>query len=223
MASYQEILAGLKSEIKVKKDQILKPFVMHQKLSEQQYFELLETCGVLQLAIRNKPDELYIIDKDLKKIALQLYFWLTNSPKFEGKLTKGIGIIGRNGSGKTMLMQSFFKLVYITTQMKINQYSSKKIVSLFSELGLGQNSDILYKPLFIDDFGKEPKLINIYGNQQNPLNYIISEKYDASPSLFFFTANYTINDIEDIYTKTTSQRLSEMCNIFELNDIVRRN
>ncbi len=150
--------------------------------------------------------------KDNSKIINQIFFYTTGNPKFEGKLEKGILLIGKNGVGKTLILRAYCSIIALLTNKRITYIHSKK---LQSEIRTGNIENFEKKPILIDDIGKESKEVNDFGTKILPIADLMALRYDNG-SLTFATCNYNLETLAKFYGKTTTDRFKEMFNIFKL-------
>jgi len=159
------------------------------------------------------------IDKDFelnsfnKEIINQFHYYITGDENnFNGKIWKGIMIVGKNGTGKTLLLRSLFKLINNISKLSVYQIHSKLLNEYIKEKGI---DSIRRKPLYIDDIGKESKEINDFGTKILPMADLIALRYDSG-ALTFATCNYKLETLTEFYGLTTTDRMKEMFNIIEL-------
>jgi len=161
-------------------------------------------------------EQSFIIDKYNTTVINQLYLYLVGSPDFDGNLNNGIILIGKIGSGKTLLMRIFVDIVLCCINKNIHWIHSKDIES--TVIANGQD---YYKnrPICIDDIGKEQEQIKDFGTTRKPFEDLISYRY-GKQNITFGTSNLTLEDMP--YSYHTKDRLREICNIMILDGGSRR-
>jgi DNA replication protein DnaC len=158
----------------------------------------------------------YFVDEDNKDVINQLYYFLVNSPNFDGDPIKGILLIGSIGGGKTVLMESFIDIFNEVSGKVMININSKDLVEVQKRHGF----DYLHKrPLFIDDLGKEQTTINTYGTVSKPMEDLINDRYKTA-GLTFGTSNLKLEDMP--YNKHTIDRMKQMFNVIILPGKSRR-
>lgn len=194
----------------IKQNQKLKRFLI--KIDPESFKELFLIEANKIIVKRNIESEFIITDQN-KDIINQIYHYCTgNESKFNGQLNKGILLSGKNGIGKTLILQSFCSIINLMCNRVIYSIHSKKLQSKIKELGLDW---FIKRPLLIDDIGKESKEINDYGTKILPLADLIALRYDEG-SITFATCNYKLDTLTEFYGLTTTDRFKEMFNIIEL-------
>jgi len=157
----------------------------------------------------------FIVDAENKDIINQLFFYLNKSDKFNGDFEKGILLIGAIGSGKTVIMDSFCKVVLNYGRKIITKIQALDMVKIAQEIDSGYNK----KPMYIDDIGKEPIEILHYGSMMRPFEDLLDTRY-RNNAITFGTSNLTLDDMK--YNKHTKDRIKEMFNIIILSGKSRR-
>lgn len=157
-----------------------------------------------------KPFE---INDQNREILKQLWFYLGKSEQFIGDLNKGIILAGKNGIGKSLILQAFCEIIAKTTQRRITVYHSKTLANLIKKNGY---EDYLYLPIKIGDIGKEQREVMEFGTKIQPIADLIALRYDSG-ALTFGTTNYKNETMQEYYGKTTTDRFKEMFNILEMN------
>ncbi len=171
----------------------------------------------IELAKRNRDTE-FVIDEMNKEVINQLYWYAVGGEKFNGDLKKGIMLVGNLGTGKTLIMSAFLNTVEYASNKIITRFHAKEVVSKLKE----QEPDY-YKtrPLFIDDIGKEPNIINDYGTKLAPISDLFALRYDFG-AWTFITTNHGGEELLEKYGGSTVDRFKEMFNIIKLNGNSRR-
>lgn len=161
-------------------------------------------------------DQSFIVDKDNTTVINQLYLYLVGSKDFDGNLNNGIILIGKIGSGKTLLMHIFSGIVYECLELNLKFVHSKDIESIVAEKGIVHFD---HRPIIIDDIGKEQEQIKDFGTIRKPFEDLIAYRY-GKHNITFGTSNLTLTDMP--YSHHTKDRLKEICNIVELPGNSRR-
>jgi DNA replication protein DnaC len=168
--------------------------------------------------LRKGQDKIFNIDDNNKDILNQLYYYLIGDDKFKGDLQKGIIIFGTIGTGKTLIVRSFVELIQAASNKMFTILHSKALASYLREKG----EDYLnLRPLFIDDIGKESKIVNDFGTIKNPIPDLFSIRYDFG-GWTFGTCNYNLEDLEGFYGLTIIDRFKEMFNFLIMEGESRR-
>ncbi len=176
-------------------------------------FKKLLYLSIDRIIAERKLLRKFELNKENKEIMSQFYYHLTGyKEKFKGDLQKGIMLVGKNGVGKTLLLQSYCKVRNILYGGGTNSYNSRMLLNKIKENGF----DFYVKcELMIDDLGKESLDINDYGTKIQPMADLISFRYDNG-ALTFITSNYNMKTLSEFYGITTTDRFKEMFNIIEL-------
>lgn len=160
----------------------------------------------------------FVIDDGNKRIIEQLYLYFTGNTKFSGSLTKGILLSGPFGTGKSIILESFCHLSNRLNNIKITILHSMELPEKIIDEGINY---YLYRPILIDDLGKEARRIMVYGREVLPAVELITRRYDAG-SWTLATANYAIKTFTEFYGKTIAERMISMFNIITLSGNSRR-
>ena len=167
---------------------------------------------------RRNDDKEFTIDEDNVYVIKQLYYYLTGSGKFNGNLHKGIMLNGFYGTGKTVILESFCKLINEFTKKRITILTAEKYTELLPEFGLTHFEN---KPIFLDDPGKEQKEINHFGTILKPVSDLLCRKYDNG-TWMLLTSNNHLKTFEKIYSPMVADKMRGMFNVFELKGGSRR-
>jgi DNA replication protein DnaC len=168
--------------------------------------------------IRRGQKKTFDIDEDNKDILNQLYYYLIGSESFNGNLQKGIILFGNIGTGKTIIIRSFVELIEASSNKVFTKLHSKAVASYLKDKG----EDYLnIRPLFIDDIGKETKVVNDFGTIKNTIPDLFALRYDFG-GWTFATCNYNLKDLEEFYGLTIIDRFKEMFNFFVMEGESRR-
>lgn len=215
----KDILRELELEQKKADQSKLNKRFFAENLDASDFAELMQKLCDLTLSLRNE-DRSFDIDDDNKEVLNQLFYFLSQSKKFNGSFDKGILLIGSFGVGKSLIMRSFIKLVSLTTQKLIEEFHSKDIA-----LKITEDPSFIEKwsrkPIYIDDIGKESKTLKNYGSDIYPITDLFSARYDSG-AITFGTANHKLESLGEMYGGSISDRLRSMFNIIVLTGKSKR-
>lgn len=188
-------------------------------LSWEKYLELFFILAQEELKIRNNT-HLFVMDKHNESIIHQLFYYITgDKDKFKGNMLKGLFMLGNFGTGKSIILISFYKLFNALSDIKKFTYVRARDLG---KLIISNEKDYFnVRPLFIDDIGKEDKMISDFGTQIYPIIDTIDARYNGG-AWTLATANFNLNSFKKFYGETISERMIEMFNFFELTGKSRR-
>lgn len=158
------------------------------------------------------------IDKDNRDMLYQLYLYFIGSNECIWNIHAGIILAGKIGCGKTLLMYSFIELSNELISKQIATYHSNELIDLIKEKGI---KDIIQRPLFIDELGREVVEIKDFGTLSKPLIELICKRYEVGARTYA-TTNYRIDALTDKYGEFIVSRLQEMCNYIVMPGESRR-
>jgi DNA replication protein DnaC len=213
----QEIVAGEKEKMRQRR--------LFLPLAYSDFQNLFLTFGAICLLNRNQNKH-FVIDQNNEPVIKQLYYHATNNPSFSGDLTKGILLQGKYGCGKTVLLETYsllhnhivkkfyqnHSLLLFIKSMELQEQIRKQSVSMF-----------VRRPLIIDEFGRESKTVQDYGNISRPISELLSLRSDAG-TLTHGTSNFTLHTLssEEFYGAMIGDRLKAMFNFITLQGESRR-
>ena len=213
----REILSSEKE--KMKRSRLYLP------LAYSDFRELFLSFGTYCLFKRNQKKE-FVIDKSNETIIEQLYFYVTNDSSFMGDLDKGIMLQGRYGCGKSVILETYSMLhnhivrKYFMKQplltfiqsTELQEQIIKQSVKTFTRL-----------PLIIDEFGRESKTVQDYGNILRPISELLSIRADVG-TLTHGTTNFTLDTLSsaEFYGGMIGDRLKIMFNFIPVPGESRR-
>ena len=194
-------------------------------LSQDQFCDLFCQFGTYVILLRNQNVK-FVIDKNNERMIRQLYFYLTGNFEFEGNLDRGIMLQGKYGCGKTILMETYASLhnhLVKKTGLNVPLLTFTKSISLQSEIMKQPMSDFVRRPLVIDEFGRESKSVQDYGNIYRPLSELLSLRSDTG-AITHGTTNFKLETLssDEFYGKMVGDRLKSMFNFFVLEGESRR-
>lgn len=207
--SLQQILNNERSKAKSRRIFI--------ELSADNFKKVFLLNANIELAKRNINIE-FLIDEKNKDIVNQLYWYAVGSKKFNGDIQKGIMLVGNLGTGKTLIMSAFLNTLENASNKIITRFNAKEV---FEKLKEKEPDFYKIRPLFIDDVGKEPNIVNDYGTKIAPISDLFALRYDFG-AWTFITTNHGGEELLEKYGSSTIDRFKEMFNIIKLNGESRR-
>ena len=216
-ADIQEIVSDEKE--KMRRRRLVLP------LAYAEFRELFLSFGKCCLFLRNQNRD-FVIDKFNEPVIEQLYLYATNNPAFAGDLNKGIMLQGKYGCGKTLLLESYSILHnHVIKKFFLNRPLLTFIKSVELQEQIRQQSVQAFarRPLIIDEFGRESKTVQDYGNISRPISELLSLRSDVG-TLTHGTTNFTLETLssEDFYGAMIGDRLKMMFNFITVKGESRR-
>lgn len=213
----QKIIAGEKE--KMRRRRLIFPF------EYPEFRNLMKAFGDSCLAQRNQ-DRNFVIDKYNEPVIKQLYLYVTGNSSFTGDLTKGLLMQGKYGCGKTVLLEAYSMLHnHIVKKLNLNYPTLRFIKSVQLQEQIKEQSMEMFvkRPLIIDEFGRESKTIQDYGNIIRPISELLSLRSDLG-TITHGTSNFTLNTLssEEFYGRMIGDRLKMMFNFITLPGESRR-
>ena len=187
--------------------------------------DLFISFGNACLYSRNQNRD-FVIDDYNEPVIKQLYLYATNSPDFSGDLSKGIMLQGKFGCGKTLLLETYSMLHnHIVKKFSLNFpiLTFIKSVELQEQIMRQSVNMFVHRKLIIDEFGRESKAVQDYGNIVRPVSELLSLRSDAG-TLTHGTTNFTLETLssEDFYGAMIGDRLKMMFNFITMKGESRR-
>lgn len=181
--------------------------------------------GTICLHNRNQAKN-FVIDKNNEPMIEQLYYYITNNSTFSGDLDKGIMLQGKYGCGKTILLETYSLLHnHVVRRFHLNQplFTFIKSVELQGQITKQSASVFARRPLIIDEFGRESKMVQDYGNVSRPISELLSLRSDIAV-VTHGTTNFTFATLssDEFYGGMIGDRLKVMFNFITLNGESRR-
>jgi hypothetical protein len=181
--------------------------------------------GAICLHSRNQTKG-FVIDKNNEPMIEQLYYYITNDSAFSGDLDKGIMLQSKYGCGKTILLETYSLLHnHISRRFFLNQplFTFIKSVELQEQIVKQSASVFARRPLIIDEFGRESKTVQDYGNVSRPISELLSLRSDVRV-VTHGTTNFTFATLssDEFYGGMIGDRLKVMFNFITLNGESRR-
>jgi DNA replication protein DnaC len=168
----------------------------------------------------------FVIDEYNEPVISQIYLYLKMNDKFSGDLQKGVMLVGKYGSGKTLIMQAMsemYNTAVRTLQVRHPILRFVKSTELLYSVKEKSVNDFSRMPLVIDELGREPKQIMDFGNLTSHMIELLCERYDNG-AWTHGTSNFTLETLasENQYGKMTGDRIKSMFNFIELTGESRR-
>ncbi len=160
----------------------------------------------------------FVIDNENEPLIRDLYFYFSLDPKFSGNLYKGIFLTGSYGVGKSIILMSC---------CNVCTFLNKKNITIMHSLNLAplilKNSIEYYvqRPLLIDDLGKEPISMKVFGTEIRPVIELLTHRYENG-AWTFVTSNNNTKSLAEFYGETIEERMKTMFNIIEIEGPSRR-
>jgi DNA replication protein DnaC len=124
-----------------------------------EYKALLAQSAHIILQRRRERNN-FVIDPCNEPMISQLYLYLRMDERFAGDLRKGVMLIGKYGSGKTLIMQAMVEMYNAAVRSLqvrhplLRFVKSSELLNSVKEKPIGSFSRM---PPVIDEFGREPK------------------------------------------------------------------
>ena len=186
---------------------------------------LFSTFGTACLHKRYQKKS-FVVDKNNEPVIQQLHYYATNNSAFDGDLNKGILLQGKYGCGKTILLETYSMLHnHIVRKFGLNHplLLFVKSVELQEQIRKQSVNKFVRRPMIIDEFGRESKTIQDYGNIIRPISELLSLRSDLG-TLTHGTSNFTLQTLstEEFYGRMIGDRLKMMFNFITLHGESRR-
>ncbi|MBS5797598.1 MAG: hypothetical protein KH100_09800 [Dysgonomonas mossii] len=190
-----------------------------------EFCDLFILFGSYNFKKQNQQSD-FVIDADNEYIIKQLYLYIKNDTSFDGDLNKGIMLQGKYGCGKTAILGTYTLLhnhMILRFGIPIPLFTFIKSVNLQELLMKQSIQSFTYKPLVIDEFGRESKTIQDYGNILRPISELLSVRLDIG-AVTHGTTNFTLETLasNDFYGAMIGDRLKMMFNFITLQGDSRR-
>lgn len=228
ISTNREIVRLLQNDIKEmicserKKRTQLRPSL---PLNYSDFRELFEAFGTYCLFARNSPEN-FIVDTDNEPVIEQLFYYATHNSLFKGDLNKGIMLQGKFGCGKTIILETHSLLhnhIAKRSGIKFPMLTFIKSMELQERIIQESIKPFLLRPIVIDEFGREPKSVQYFGNTLRPMSELLSERSDTG-AITHGTTNFTFQTLSsnELYGGMIGDRLKTMFNFITLKGDSRR-
>ncbi|MCW0482373.1 hypothetical protein [Gaoshiqia sediminis] len=194
-------------------------------LEYSDFLNLFVSFGTACLMKRNQVRN-FIVDEFNEPALRQLYYYVTNMDSFTGDLSKGILLQGKYGSGKTVLLETysaFHNHIVRRFSLKHPLLTFIKSVELQEQIRKKSIANFVRRPLIIDEFGRESKTVQDYGNTVRPISELLSLRSDVG-AITHATSNFTLSTLssDEFYGGMIGDRLRTMFNFITLPGESRR-
>lgn len=194
-------------------------------LDYSDFQELYVAFGTYCLLSRNKSAS-FIIDSNNEPTIEQLFYYATHNPLFNGDLNKGIMLQGKSGCGKTIILETYSLIhnhIAGKSGLKFPLLTFIKSMELQERIIRESTKPFLLRPIIIDEFGREPKTVQHFGNILRPVSELLSERSDTG-TITHGTTNFTFQTLssDDFYGGMIGDRLKTMFNFITLKGDSRR-
>ncbi|GAA4434715.1 hypothetical protein GCM10023188_26000 [Pontibacter saemangeumensis] len=162
----------------------------------------------------------FVADRHNTPTLRLLYLYATRSEELEQEglsLDKGLLLYGNVGSGKTDLLRSLQKVLWLTRSPLAFAYVNMKQVG--EEFGIGGYEALqryTKRHWLFDELGQwEKETVGNYSNKINVAESIILTRYEQfrHGHLTHFTTNLSREEMESHYDGRVWSRMQEMCNM----------
>jgi len=221
---YQTLKSDIPGIVSGEKEKMLSRRLVF-PLAYSDFRDLFQSFGSICLYNRNQ-NKIFEIDEYNEPIIEQLYLYATNNPNFTGDLNKGIMLQGKFGCGKTLIFETYSMLHnHAVKKFSLNRplLTFIKSVELQEQLMKQSTWMFVQRPLIIDEFGRESKTVQDYGNIMRPISELLSLRSDAG-TVTHGTTNFTFETLssEDFYSVMIGDRLKMMFNFITMKGESRR-
>lgn len=172
----------------------------------------------------------FVIDDHNKNVIrlLNIYFskndilMKNDFPQYSTR--KGLLIVGKCGTGKTMLLKIYKEIIKNIKSQAFRIITANEVVRNFDESGSQALKMYLSHRIMFDDFGSE-NIGKHYGKDEEVFKTIIEERYNlyidkGLPT--YLTSNLSMSQIQHRYGDRVSSRIKEMFNVILLTGNDRR-
>jgi DNA replication protein DnaC len=156
-----------------------------------------------------------VVDEDVVFDNMQLVAKALKAPAAKNCIV----LCGLCGNGKTTTMYAFQNLINLMRNKgEINKdfgfwIEDAKDLAISATNNYDTFKKICSKPLLgIEDMGREPAEILVYGNKVNPMIDLMERRYNEQ-RFTFITTNLTPQEISERYGKRVADRLNEIAKV----------
>lgn len=147
---------------------------------------------------------------------LKLYF--TNDKRFKGDLRKSLMLSGGFGSGKSLALQIFQIAMLINKSNNFfMMYDTDEIVDEFVKHGR-PSIEIFdnYGDIAIDELGQDSGEYNYFGSHEDPIELLLSRRYNVFKSNGFRTHCITNLNSESLKKRFSGKIYDRICEMYNL-------
>ncbi len=181
------------------------------------YCQLFKKCAE-QFMILDNDFRDFEFDNYTTPIVEQLYFHLTMNSNFKGELHKGIWLWGETGTGKSIIMSAYMNSIVDLTGRGIKKVVAVKIGDHVRNPDEGY--EYFNMNMFIDDLGREERIVKRYGNESIPMMDIMF-RIEKRNYFCLATSQLPIDKFNGIYGGATTRRFHQTFNELELKGVNR--
>lgn len=194
-------------------------------LNYPDFRELFISFGTYCLYKRKQKRE-FVIDKNNEGIIEQLFWYVTNDSSFFGNLDKGIMLQGKYGCGKSVILETYSMLhnrIVMYYSLKLPLLTFIQSIELQEHIVKQSIKTFSQRPLIIDEFGRESKTVQDFGNTLRPITELLSIRADTG-ALTHGTTNFTLDTLSsaEFYGGMIGDRLKMMFNFIPVPGESRR-
>lgn len=221
---YDILKSGIEEKLSREKKKIEQRFLLL-PISFDEFCDLFLAFGTHFLLQQNQ-NKSFEFDQYNEPIIKQLFLYLTRDSSFSGDLDKGIMLQGKYGCGKTVLMGTYLQIHnYIVKRLTLHipNITFIKSSQLQEQLIKQSSSNFEFRPLIIDEFGREAKTVQDFGNILHPVSELLSIRSDNN-SITHGTTNFTCETLSsnEYYGGMIGDRLKMMFNFIPMRGESRR-
>jgi len=168
---------------------------------------------------KSEVEDWRVTDKEVNR---QLVAYLARSASFKGDLSKGILLIGENGTGKSRMLKALSLSMGYLHNFRFAIHSGLEIEDIYKRGGDRMNSlemAMAQKMFGFDDIGEEHDSIKVFGTDVNVGIDVISRRYNHQMNvgcLTFGTTNLSLEMQAVKYGARIESRMHEMFNVVYL-------
>lgn len=209
--------------------------IIPRKLEQAMLYD--DARALFNNVLKSRAEQIAWIDRDQtfkwvysdaeKQVIRNMLKYFINDPTSEYPLTKGLFVYGRNGTGKTEMMQAFSRFTIE------NDLEKTFIYSTMSSEYTKTKADAEYDPVMLnsrydrcfDEFGRYTGPVKRFGDNLDINEAIIEARYDRHRrygQITHFIANMTPSEAERTFTPMIFDRLRSMCTSIEFTGQSKR-
>jgi energy-coupling factor transporter ATP-binding protein EcfA2 len=174
-----------------------------------------------------------VLNDEIERAIDLVCAYANNEPKFEEEgfdFSKGIMLVGKTGSGKTLLMRALYAWRKAQLQKPIAWHNCKQVNVRFLEIdahtgkhrgfyGVKDFCSIKFDcEKIFDDLGKEETFVQNYGNKISIMDYVLDQRYDSRKTCgrTHITTNLSFSSIQQKYGSRLESRCHQLFNVIKL-------